>query len=394
MSQFDLRKSLGRINPDLRRELFSRWPSLSPLDWSQMAKKRSVGPLFDRLQSMTAEEKREINLLLRTFESLAVPRGLKVLLDELRQRSPEHVGTWGAIKAGMDKVVWTYLHAKPVFEEAIVFARADSLVQTRYWRKWSAVACERFEATAERITALEDSLVEHHSGEFRGDRCKVHHYSRRNGAEYFFAYLPNWPEDFMIFTREGELQTLNLPTAFSILFVFTPQTGVLEMIASGGTDVQLCLRRRFYAAMTRTEVPDLLPARPAYELDHLLEPGFSFTGHDTSVVQRVDVTRMALVPTVATPDVDGFALRFRAGIGYSKVMAQLDRTLASMDLDRSHVSIDEIGFRMHCVGDGRRQGRRLTFKVTPRTCELKSVEDEDLRVLGEQSIRAWRIDRG
>lgn len=71
MSQFDLRKSLGRINPDLRRELFSRWPTLASLDWSQMAKKRSTAPLFDRLQSMTTDEKREINLLLRTFESLA-----------------------------------------------------------------------------------------------------------------------------------------------------------------------------------------------------------------------------------------------------------------------------------------------------------------------------------
>jgi len=394
LSQFDLRKSLGRINPDLRRELFSRWPTLASLDWSQMAKKRSTAPLFDRLQSMTTDEKREINLLLRTFESLAVPRGLKVLLDELRHQSPEHVGTWGAIDAPMDKVVWTYLHAKPVFEEAIIFARADSLVTTRYWRKWPAVSCEKFEATTDRITALEDSLVEHHSGEFRGDRCKVHHYSRRNGAEYFFAYLPNWPEDFMIFTREGELQTLNLPTAFSILFVFTPQTGVLEMIASGGTDVQLCLRRRFYAAMTRTEVADLLPVRPAYELDHLLEPGFSFSGHDTSVVQRVDVRRMTLVPTVATPEVDGFSVRFRADVGYPKVVAQLDRTLASMDLDRSQASIDEIQIRIQCVSDGQRQGCRLTFKVTPRASDLKSVEDEDLRVLGEQSIRAWRIDRG
>ncbi|MBL9121354.1 MAG: hypothetical protein JNL80_15710 [Phycisphaerae bacterium] len=394
MTQFDLRKSLGRISPDLRRELFSRWPSLASLDWSQMAKQRCVGPLFERLQSMTAEEKREINLLLRTFESLKRESGLKVLLEELRQRSPEQVGTWGAIKAPMDKVVWTYLHAKPVFEEAIVFARADALTTTRHWRKWSAVKCEKFESTPERIAALEDSLVEHHSEEFRGDRCKVHHYSRRNGAEYFFAYLPNWHEDFMIFTREGDLQSLDLPTAFSILFVFTPETGVLEMIASGGVDVQLSLRRRFYAAMTRTEVKDLDPARPAYELDHLLEPGFSFTGHDTAIVKHVDVMRITLVPTVSTSDVDGVTLRLRGGIGLPRVLARIDRTLASFDLDRTQVSIDEIVIRIQCVGDGRRQGRRLTFKVTPRTCELKSVEDEDLRVLGEKSIRAWRIDRG
>lgn len=394
MTQFDLKASLKQISPSLRQELMSRWPSMREIDWTRAVKKRSVEPIFTGIQSLPADDRREVSMLLRTCGSLKSSCGLKVIQEELRDQAPDLVEEWTQIKGSMDKVIWTYLRAPHVFEEAIVFARADSLSMRRYWNKWTGVECGEFDSTDDRIDALKALLVEHHGDEGRGDVCEVHHYTRQNGAEYFFAYLPNWPEDFMIFNRSGELQSLDLPTAFSILFVFTPETGVLEMIAAGGTDTQLSLRRRFYQAMTRTEVSDVPPVRPAFELGHLLEDGFAFAGHDTTLIERIEVPRIAIVPTVATPDVDGFNLKFRAGTSWRRVIERLDGTLASMNLDRSQSAIDEIFIRIHCVADGRRRARRLTFRVTPRASDLKSIEDDSLRVLGEQCIRAWGIDRG
>lgn len=91
----------------------------------------------------------------------------------------------------MDKVLWAYLNAQDAFEEAMVFARADSLVATRYWQRWPAVVCEDFSVTEENIAALKEALSAHYrEKELRGEHCEIHHYTRRNGAEYLFAGCP------------------------------------------------------------------------------------------------------------------------------------------------------------------------------------------------------------
>lgn len=390
---FDLKTTLKRIDPELRREFFSAWPPLAELDWSQLGKKRQVDHLFDALQKLSSDEKREVNLLLRTFERLKETCGLRVLLEELQQQAPEHVATWGEIKSRMDKVVWTYLNAKSVFEEAVIFARADRLSNTRWAHRWPGVQCGEFSAASDRIEDLKHSLVEHHNGELRGDRCEIHHYARQNGAEYFFAYLPDWPEDFLVFNRDGHLEALDLPTAFNILFVFSPTTGVLEMIASGGLNTLHSLRKRFYGTMTRTEVDEIPPDRPAFQLDHLLADGFTFSGHDIARVERVSVTRILVCPRVEGFEIEGLQPRFRAGTAWARVVETLDRMLAGVSLDRSQVGVEEICIRVQCVGDGERRGRRFTMRVSPRGSDLKSLDDDDLRVIGEGCLRAWEIDR-
>lgn len=393
MAAFDLKQTLRQISPDLRQQLFSSWPSLAAIDWKQVRKKRCVDPLFDELQNLSADEKRSIHFLLRTMVGLASACGLKVLIDELAHSHPNLVAAWSEVKTKLDKVVWTYLNAKDVFEEAIIFARADRLSKQMYWKKWTGVSCNRFARTPERIEALRQSLVEHHSAELRGEQCEIHPYTRLNGAEYFFAYLPDWPDNFMVFNREGQLEALDLPTAFSILFVFTPATGVLEIIAAGGQATLASLRRRFYKAMTNTDVEDSDPDRPAFELDHVLADGFAFTGHDTMMVERVNVTRLLVYPRVEGFNVEGLQLRFRRGTPWSKIIERLDQMLSSIDLTRAQVTVEEIWIRAQCVGNGNRRGRTIPIDVTPRASSLKSIEEDDLRVIGEKCVKAWRIDR-
>lgn len=392
MPQFDLKVTLKRISPQLREELFSRWPPLAEIDWSSMQKQRAVDPLFDALQALPPEDKHDINVLLRSFENLRNATGLKVILEELEHAEPDLVTAWGEHKAGMDKIVWTYLKAKPVYEEAVIFARVDDLSTKRHWHKWAPVEHGEFAVTDDRISALGEELVNHHSGEFRGDTCTIHHYTRQNGTEYLLAYLPNWPDNFMVFNRDGELESFDLPTAFSISFVFTPATGVFEMIANGGQDTQLLLRRHFYKAMTGTDVDDVSPDSPAYDLDHILADDFAFVGHDTARVASVSIRRVTLFPTVASNLIEGLQPRFHREMPWNTAREQIKALLGAVDLDRTQVTVDEIRIRVQCRGQNGRNGRVLNIRVTPRACDLKSVDDEHLRVLGEDCLRAWGID--
>lgn len=391
MAAFNLKKTLKQIDPDLRQALFLRYSELASLDWLQLKKKRQVDLLFNALLELPNDQKRDIQLLLRTFLSLKEDCHLKVLLEELRDHNPELVHEWAKVKTKLDKVIWTYLNARAAFQEAVIFVRADDLAKSMYWRKWQGVSCGQFSAGDDRIDALKHSLIDHHSGEFRGDACEIHHYTRKNGAEYLFAYLPNWPENFMVFNREGELESLDLPTAFSILYVLTPSTGSLEIIASGGQSAQLELRRRFYQAMTQTEVEDLDPERPTYSLDHLLEEGFDFTGQDSAKVERVEVSRLLVYPRVEGFNIEGLQLRIRKGTTWDKIIEKLDHMITAIDLSRAQLTVEEIWIRIQCSRNGEKRPRMINLKVTPRACNLKSIDDDDLQEIGLNCLEAWKI---
>jgi hypothetical protein len=85
-------------------------------------------------------------------------------------------------------------------------------------------------------------------------------------------------------------------------------------------------------------------------------------------------------------------LRLRLGLPWTQTLQNLDAVLASRDLSRSQVGVEEVRIRVQLMGDGERRGRVLTINVTPRSCDLKSQDDDDLRVLGEKCLRAWGID--
>lgn len=313
--------------------------------------------------------------------------------EELKARYPKKVGHWNALKRRLDKVVWTYLNARDAFEEAVVFARADSLATTWYFQRWPAVPCENFAVTEENIAALKAALSGYcKEKELRGEHCEIHHYTRRNEAEYLFAYLPDWPDNFMVFNEDGELQSLDVPTAFTNLFVYTPATGMLEMIAAGGKPAQKELRRLFCQGMLGfDDVEDADPERPAYLLDHLLAPGFKFTWEPADRIEEVQVSRLLVLPTVEDHDLDGLALRLRLGLPWTQALENLDALLASRDLSRSQVGVEEVRIRVQLMGDGERRGQVLTINVTPRSCDLKS-QDDDLRIVGAKCLRAWGID--
>ncbi|GIW90230.1 MAG: hypothetical protein KatS3mg109_0662 [Pirellulaceae bacterium] len=392
-TMFDLRKVLKQISNVHLQQFFATQGELLDVPWNGL-KEHEIAPIVEAIQVMSPVKRRQVQILLKSFVRLSNNAGLKVLLEELQERHPSMIKDWEALKRRLDKVVWTYLNARDAFEEAVVFARADSLTTTRYWQRWPAVPHENFVVTEQNIAAFKAGLSAYYKEkELRGEHCEIHHYTRQNGAEYLFAYLPDWPDNFMVFNDDGELHSLDVPTAFTNLFVYTPATGALEMIAAGGKPVQKELRRLFCQGMLGiSNVADVEPERPAYFLDHLLDPGFKFTWEPSDRIETVQVSRLLVVPTVEGHDLDGLGLRFRLGLPWAHALDNLDALLASRDLSRSQVNVEEVRIRVQLMGDGERRGRVLTINVTPRSCDLKSKDDEDLRILGEKCLRAWGID--
>ncbi|HEX3999764.1 MAG TPA: hypothetical protein VHX65_14530 [Pirellulales bacterium] len=390
--QFDLWRVLKQISNVHLRQFFTVRKELQDVPWDGL-KETKIDPVVEALQAMPPAKRRQIQILFSSFAKLSDNAGLKVLLEELRGRYPKKVKHFAALKRRIDKVMWAYLNARDAYEEAVVFARADGLSETRYWNRWSNLPDKNIAVTQARIDALKAGLCAYYKRkELRGENCEIHYHSRRNGAEYLFAYLPDWPDNFMVFNDDGELQSLDLPTAFTNLFVYTPATGALEMIAGGGKPTQRDLWQIFCKALLGRQVDYVEPDRPAYLLEHLIKPGFKFTWPTSDRIDSVCVTRILVVPTVDGHDLDGLAPRFRMGLSWSRVLEILDSLLAARDLSRSQVTVEEIRIRIQLLGDGQKRGRVITINVTPRSCNLKSLDDEELREIGEHCFKTWRIE--
>ena len=391
---FDLRKQLKQHDNGLLRQLFTERGELQDVPWSSL-KKTEVNPIIAGIKALPACQRRQIQVLLQSIAKLADNRGLKVIHEELSQRYATLVPTWGALKNRADKVLWVYLNARDAFEEAAVFARADALSVTRYFNRWSCDSGSEFQATPERVEALKAGLRAHYSQkELRGEHCEVHHYTRLNGDEYFFAYLPDWPDNFMVFNDDGELSSLDMPTAFTNLFVFEPSTGALEMIATGGNSSQQQLRRVFYQAMCQQEVDDADPDKPEYLLDHLLQPGFTFPIELADHIESVTVPQVLLVPLVEAAGLEGLQPRFRKGMSWADALALIDDLLDARDLSRDQVGVDHIQIRIQFMGDGTKRGKSLTLRVSPRSCNLKAEDDEELQVVAKRCLIRWGVLNG
>ena len=389
MTHTDPRVVIKQIDPELRKEFFSTWPAFDKLDWSKLNKKKKVDSLLDCLKSQTDSDQREITYLLGLFSSLKSDDGLRILLEEIRVRNPDVVDGWGLAGSKIDKVVFAYLHAKDAFERAVIFEEADSCSRRQGWNTWAGVKCGKFNIDEAHISRFKKMLIGYHENEFRGKQCEINPYSRANGAEYIFAYLPNWLGNQMVFSDSKGLESLKLPMAFSILFVYTPKSGQFAMIASGGKKKQGDLRSIFYQALTDTSVDDQTPDRRAFEMDRILEDEFRFNQHDIAGVEKVEVASLAWSSNTEDADISWSSLRFRSGLKWKENLGILDRSLVGCGHDRSQIEIQSLLVRFYFTNKAH---RALTIKITPQTCTIKSVKCEQRRTMMEQCVTQWGFE--
>lgn len=385
---FDLRKQLKLHHNAFLRRLFGEqmddvpWDSLRPHD---------VEPIVRAWESL-GEERRHFQVVLQDVNELADPRGQKLLLEELEWRFPEKLADFQMIKSPADKALWTYLEARAAFDEAAIFARAEALRNGQFSNRWNSLPKEEITVTPQIISQLEHTVRSYYwEKELRGDVCRVHHYRQHSGEDFFFAYLPDWPDKLLIFDKEGNLTPREECYTFNNVFVYSPNDGSVELIARGGLKVQQSLRKAFCNAVLGLEVDEDEPIRATYELDHLLDPLFNFSTDADDRIQNVRLRRLRLVPNVPVPALEYSELKFKEHASRSDILLAVQRVLLAFDLNRTQVEVAQAAIQLQFRGDGVRKGKRLTFNVSrPNTCDLKSKPDE-MRVIGERCLKRWEV---
>lgn len=386
---FDPRKVLKHIANPLLREFFSRRGELGDVPWDELTEHK-IEPVFEAWQSLAEASKMQVQIILRDINELADHRGLAVLAEEILWRCPERAEEFKAQPSKADKAMWMYLHIAEAFEEAAMFARADSLAAGRYWNRRNSLPKKQIVVDQTMRDTLAESLTSFYGPtQMRGRFCKVIHYQRAGGANYFFAYLDDYPDKHMVFDGDSDQLIVQSDRyAFENVFVYNADDGSMEVFAQGGKKVWEPLQSAFCKSVLGEDVDPADPMQPSFQLDHLLTPDFPLPIDPNDGVEDARITRLRLSPRGS-----GGYIEIKADLkGHrNDIYRKIERWIKAESIPADGTRVLQTTFRLKFQHNGPGRQPVLTFDVSvPNSSNLKSKPDEQ-REVGERCLKRWGV---
>ncbi len=386
---FDPRKVLKHIANPLLREFFTRRGELLDVPWDELTEHK-IEPVFEGWQALDEASKTQVQIILRDIHELADHRGRAVLAEEILLRCPERARDFEAQASKADNAMWVYLHVPEAFEEAALFARADALAAGRYWNRRNCLPKKQLVVDQSMCDGLAAALTSFYGpAQMRGRFCQVAHYRRSGGADYFFAYLDDYPDKHLVFDDDSSQPIVRSDRyAFENVFVYNAGDGSMEVFAQGGKKVWEPLQSAFCRAVLDENVDPSDPLRPSFRLDHLLTPNFPLPTDPRDGVEEARITRLRLAP--------------RGSGGYIEIKAdpkghrndiyrKIERWLKAECIPVDGTRVLQATFHLKFQHDGRGRQPTLTFDVSvPNSSNLKSKPDEQ-REVGERCLKLWEV---
>lgn len=350
-------------------------------------KARDVDPIVDSMNHLRDDQRATMDRDLHAIWSLNSEAGLRHLLAEAADQSADILEKLAPLDSFLDKSLWTFLHARCVFDGAATFAIQETL-PGRYWKRHLPVSGGRPSDIAGRTTALEHALRDFFQREeARGRSCKVDYHARAS-RHWYFSYPEDYASAPLAWSQTGLGRHILRP-AFEVIFVYDDAQASLDLyIQRPGPTVDR-LRKLF--AEVVLDIPDLPPAtKPAYALEGLGSRSFTFVRPPGSPIVDARVTRLAYALSAGPPTKISVELD-QPGNAHA-LHSEIDRVFAQgQPLSGLHplATAKLIGAKVKATID-LRDGKRLkarTFDLSPKSCSLK-YDGIDL------SLRQMLVDSG
>lgn len=391
-SSFDPKRVLRQVSNLLLDDLFQARGHEIDLPWDAL-RQTQVDPIFDAWQALPDADRSAIEIVLQEVSEMATEDGVRAILEEaIRQENRELIDDLGGYASRYDKAVWAYIKARDVWEVAVQFARADSLSRGRYWIKRVDIPAKEPCVRPERIEQLQTGLSAFFvNSQARGRICRIDHYVRASGVDYFFAYLDDYADTYVNFDDHGDFIRTPERRAFEVVFVYNRHDGALEMYARGGKKVNGPLQEIFCRVILEEELgPEDRYSYP-YELNVLLNRHMAFPTDPEDGIQSVRIRKLCL--TIKGMPRRRITLEADPDAGPEDIYEMMEKYLDESRLPTAVLDVARVGFKFAFIPrEGERQ-RSLSFEVShPNSCNLKS-KPERLREIGEKYLRRWEIDR-
>lgn len=304
MRHYTLKAFLRSAPNDMLEHYFKNAGLLADFDFGTLTP-RKIDPLFERIQSLRATERRKVDADFQDIFALTYEGGVKLLLNEARHNRLSLIEDFEPLKGACAKAFWAFLYYRSIFDMALRLSCRDNL--KGYWK--SRLGLDAFDTKdfEKNSTQLKAELGKYFRNVIGGGRGCTVDYIARDSMHYFFAY----PEGFsrsVLHYDNGKLGRLYYSAVLEVIFAYDALAGRLEIYHEGEAKAVEIFQKIFGETILqlKTLPPD---KKPTYNLMALKDRNFKFNYVSESGITEVILTRLSLTYTGVDSETQEIAMK-------------------------------------------------------------------------------------
>lgn len=382
-------KTFLRQTPNsILKEYFASKNLLTDIDFLSL-KETEIDTIAEALDELSDKQRNKIEGEFRQIYEMAFEKGVLILIEEAGSvfHNLDLLPIFEPMKNHYEKAFWVFLNHPLVFEIACDLAYMDSL------GSWSnrKVGAGLVPAVEEKDKQnLADGVSEFYKKQGRGRRCHVDNYLRQQPERHcYFVYPEDYATTELGFDDEGKFYHRLRKPAFEVIFVYRPQSGILEVSAKGGKKVVEALQEILCKTILGLDgLPNL--EKRHFDLSKLQDKTLEFVTEPADGIEKVTIRMLRL----DLPGIGNRRITLEASPSNDE---QPVYTLIEKALNKSNISLDKAVITRAKIQikfasrDGKR-GKSLLFEISgPDRCTLK---DDPLHQIAKKYIEKWGLVSG
>jgi hypothetical protein len=381
--QYSPRTFLRKTPNTLLKQYFAGQGALGNIDFDKLGE-TEVEPIMAAMEALPMRQGMLIEEEFRQVYDLSCELGTRVLLEEAEFHGLGLADMLGPMDSHYERALWMFLNHRNVFDVAGDLAGMDRVGS---WRRREVGEGLNPAIDKKDLGNLAAGLIEFYKTQGRGYHCHIDNYLRRNPERHcYFAYPEDYATNDMELNENAEFVRRPRKPAFEVIFVYRPESGMLETNARGNKkEVDKLLGIFCRTILGLDGLPDREGAR--YELSPLKNRDVDLHTDPKDGIDGVSVRMLRFdVPGIGNRRITFETSSSNDGKAIYKL---IDAALAKQNLSLENLIVAKAKLQLKFAGEDGKKGKSLTFEMSiPNRCSLK---DDPPDQTAKEYIEKWGL---
>jgi len=271
--QYSPKTFLRQTPKSTLRQYFQAKSITLEVDWEALTPRR-IDPLHHAIEALPDEQRDGVERDFRQLFDMADARGRLLLIEQAEVRGEDLASRLEHVENHYEAAMVALLEHPHVFEIAACVHEMDRMGR---WRRRSVGKRLRASDDPNDIRTFEDALRSIYNKQGRGRCCHVDRYERRDPLRFcYFAYPEDFPTSDVEYDKRRNFRRVTRRPAMENAFVYDPESGVLEISATGPKKHKEALAEAFCKHILGLEALPPEDGRPRFTLQPAMDPSFEF----------------------------------------------------------------------------------------------------------------------
>jgi len=390
MAQYSPKKIIRSISKPLLKRYFDGRGLLGDFDWAEY-EQGDPKPVIEALDALPADDQTAVDTDLYTVNELATDGGSRLIYEEASFWKRPWADELGSMANDCERALLAIIEDRDLVETALAYNEIDRFAESK-WRRWNVGKRLQVADDEQQREKLKKALRTIFKEEGRGARCHIETLDRRDPERFCcFAYPEDYPKTDLGYDDQDRFSRHTRRTATEIVFVYQPEEGVLEMVASGDKKRKEKIAEAFCKHILGLNALPDARSNPPYNLDVLKRGDFTFRTEAEDNIESVELRllrfdlpgkgyRRLVLSGRPTPEVPNV------------LRSLIEEAINTTKLPLTELLVSQARLSFKFRGQNGKRGKTLTFEVTyPDRCNLK---DQGYDAVARKYLAKWGIASG